>query len=84
MTNLREVVSHCGGFIRNHPFLIDKLLKAADPADPGNPTEEETAASKTATEEAYMATAFLSVLNQSRYIVLLNELHNAFRMVRGT
>ena len=78
------MVSHCGGVIGNHTFLIEKFLKAVEPADPDNPMEEDTAAAKTATEEAYMATAFLSVLNQSRYIVLLNELHNAFRMVRGT
>ena len=59
-----------------------KLLKSKDPADPENPTKNETAAAKTATEEAYMATAFLSGLNRARYGVLLNELHNAFRMVR--
>ena len=29
-----------------------------------------------------MATAFLSGLNRARYGVLLNELHNAFRMGR--
>ena len=82
MTNLRDIISHFGGVIGNHPFLVDKFLKAADLADPDNPTENETAATKTATEEAYMATAFLSGLNNARYGALLNELHNAFRMGR--
>ena len=57
-------------------------MKAAYPADPDNPTENETAVAKTATKEAYMATAFLSGLNRARYRVLLNELHNAFCMGR--
>ena len=30
MTNLREFISHCGEFISNHPFLIEKFLKAVD------------------------------------------------------
>ena len=62
---------------------MDKFLKAADPADEENPTEDETAAAKTATEEAYMAIAFLSGLNNAIYGALLNKLHNAFRMGRG-
>ena len=82
MTNLRDFISHCGGFIGNHPLLIDNFLKSEDPADPDGPTGEETAAAKNATEEAYMSTAFLSGLDRGRYGVLLNELHNAFRMVR--
>ena len=82
MTNLRDVISHCGGLIGKHPFLVEKFLKAADPEDPDNPTENETAASKTAIEEAYVATAFLSGLNKAIYGVLLNEFHNAFCMVR--
>ena len=82
MTNLIDVISHFGGFIGNHPFLVDKFLKAADLADPDNPTENETAASNTAIEEAYVSTAFLSGLNKSRYWVLLNKLHNTLRMVR--
>ena len=45
--------------------------------------EEETAAAKIAIEEAYMATAFLSGLNNARYGALLNELHNAFYMGRN-
>ena len=82
MTNLRDVISHCGGVIVNHPFLVEKFLKAADPVDPDNPTENETYAAKTATEKAYMATAFLSGLNSARYGVLLNEFHSTFCMVR--
>ena len=72
MTNLRYIISHCGGVIGNHPFLVEKLLKAADLADTNNPTENEMAAAKTATEEAYMATEFLSGPNSARYRVLLN------------
>ena len=82
MTNLRDAFSHCGGVIGNHPFLVGKFLKAADPLDPDKPTKNETAATNTATEDAYMATAFLSVLNRSRYGVLLNEFHSTFCMVR--
>ena len=78
MSNLRDVISHFGSVIGNHPFLVDKFLKAADLADENNPTEEETTSSKTATEEAYMATEFLSGLNNARYVALLNKLHNAF------
>ena len=37
ITNLRDVISHCGGVVGNHPFLVEKLLKAADPADLENP-----------------------------------------------
>ena len=77
---MRDFISHCGGVIGNHLFLVKKILKAADPTDPLHPTEYETAAAKTATEEAYMATAFLSWLNNARYGALLNELHNDFRM----
>ena len=80
MSNLIDVISHCDGFIGNHPFLVEKLLKSVDPADENNPTEDETAAAKAATEEAYMATAFLSGLNNSRYGALINNLHNAFCM----
>ena len=83
MMNLRYVISHCGGVIRNHPFLVKKDLKAVDPEDPDNPTEDETAAAKNATEEAYTDTALLSGLNRDRYGVLLNEIHNAFRMGCG-
>ena len=72
MTNLRDVISHCGGAIVNYPFLVDKFLNAADPVDPYNPTDDETAAAKTATEESYVAMPFLSGLNQSRYGVLIN------------
>ena len=38
MSNLRDVISHCGGVIVNHPFLVEKFLKAADPTDSLNPT----------------------------------------------
>ena len=48
ITNLRDVISHCGGIIRNHPSIIEKSLKAEEPADPGNPMEEDTAAENTA------------------------------------
>ena len=82
MKNLRCIISHCGGVIVNHPFLVDKFLKAEDPGYPGNPTYNETAAANTTTEEAYMVTEFLSGLNRSRYGVLLNEIHNAFSMGR--
>ena len=71
MSNLRDVISHCGCVIRNHPLLVDKFLKAAELGDKTNPIEEETTASKIATEEAYMATTFLSALNNSRYGALL-------------
>ena len=37
VSNLRDVISHCDGVIVNHPFLLYKFLKAADPADPLNP-----------------------------------------------
>ena len=40
MSNLRDVISHCVGVIVNHPFLVEKFLKAADPADPDNPTKK--------------------------------------------
>ena len=82
MSNLRDFISPCCGVIGNHSFLVDKLIKAADPKDPLHPTEDDTAAAKTSTEEAYTATAFLSGLNNSRYGALLNELHNAFCMGR--
>ena len=82
MLNLRDVILHYGGVIGNHPFLVDKFLKAADLADKDNPTEEEMTAAKTMTEEAYMATAFLSGLNNTRYGALLNDLNIDFRMGR--
>ena len=82
MTNLRDIISPCVWIIENHTFLVDKFMKAAEPADPDNPTENETAASNTATEEAYVSTAFISGLNKARYWVLLNKLHNTLRMVR--
>ena len=82
MNILREVIFHFGGVIGNHLFLVGKILKATDTEDPDNPTENETAVSNTATEEAYMATAFLPGLNRARYGVIINELHNAFRMGR--
>ena len=44
---MRDVISHCGGVIGNHPFLVDKFLKAVDPTDLLNTTEDETAAAKT-------------------------------------
>ena len=76
MSNLRDVISHCGGVIRNHPLLVEKFLKAAELADANNPTESETTADKIAIEEAYMSTAFLSGRNNASYGALLNELHN--------
>ena len=42
--------------------------------------DNEKSASKTSTKEAHIATAFLSGLNQVRYGVLLNDLHNTFWM----
>ena len=39
MKNLRHVISHCSGVIVNHPFLVEKFLKSADPEDPYNPTK---------------------------------------------
>ena len=80
MTNLRYVISHCVGVIRNHPLLIDKLLKAAKTEYPDDPIDDKKAEAKNATEEAYMAMVFISGLNQDRYGVMLNDLHNAFRM----
>ena len=80
MSNMRNVISHCGSVIGNHPFLVDKFLKAVDTADTDNPTEEDTTTYKTAIEEAYMDTAFLSGMNNARYGALLNDLHNTFRM----
>ena len=47
-------------------------MKAVDLEDPDNPTENDTAAAKTATEEAYMATEFLSGLNSAIYRVIIN------------
>ena len=82
MLNLRDVISHCGDVIGNHPLLVDKLLKSTDTVDEDKPKEDVTAASKTATEEAYMATLFLSGLKNARYGALLNEMHNAFHMGR--
>ena len=67
MSNLRDVISHCGGVIVNHLFLVETILKAAELGDETNPTEAETTAAKIATEEAYMAKAFLSGLNNTRY-----------------
>ena len=46
MTKLRDIISHCGGVIGNHSFLVDKLLKAVDLVDPEKPTENETATAK--------------------------------------
>ena len=63
MTYLRDVISHCGWFIGNHPFLVDNFLKAAKPVDPDDPTDGEKLAVNNSTEEAYIATAFLSGLN---------------------
>ena len=80
MTNLRDVISHCEGVIGNHTFLINKLIKADRPAETDDPTDEEMAESKIATEEAYMTTELLSGLNQGRYGVLLKDLHNDFHM----
>ena len=62
---------------------MEKYLKAADPEDPDNLTENDTAAVKTATEEAYMTKTFLSVLNSARYWVPLNEFENTFCMGRN-
>ena len=73
-----DVISQCGGFKGNHPFLVGKYLNAAHPEYKYNPTADETAAAKTATEEAYMNTAFLSGLKNARYRALIDELHNAF------
>ena len=56
MTKLRDVISNYRGVIGNRPFLINKFLKASNPEDLDNPTDENVAAAKTATEEAYMAT----------------------------
>ena len=80
MTNLRNVISHCGGVTGNHTFLIDKFLNAAKTSDPDDPTDDERAPEKNSTKEAYMATAFLSGLNSGRYRILLNDLHNYFRV----
>ena len=79
---MRDAISHCGGVIGNYPILVDKFLKALDMADLENPTENDTAAAKTATEDDYMAISFLSGLNSDRYGVLLNEQHNAICMGR--
>ena len=82
MTYLRDVISHCRWFIGNHPLLVEKFLKAAKPVDPDNPTDNKNSASNNSTEEAYMATVFLSGLKRGRYGVLLNDLQNAFHMRR--
>ena len=63
MTYLRDVISHCGRFIGNRPFLVDKFLKAAKPVEPDDPTDDEKSAENNSTEKAYMATAFLSGIN---------------------
>ena len=52
MSNLREVIPNCGGVIGNHPFLVDKFLKAAELAEETNHMEKETSAAKIATEES--------------------------------
>ena len=83
MTNLRDVISYCGGFVGNHSFLIYKLLKAYKSADLDNITDDNTEAVNNATEEVYMATAFLSVLNRGIYGVLIKNLHNTFWMGRS-
>ena len=62
---------------------MNKFLKAADPTDPLKPTEDETGAAKTVTEEAYMATLLQSGINNSMYGEMLNEMHNAFCMGRN-
>ena len=50
MTYLRYVISHCGRFIGNHPFLVDNFLKAAKPVDPDDPTDGEKLAVNNSTE----------------------------------
>ena len=80
MTNLRDVISQCKGVIVNHTFLINKFIKSDKPADPYYTMDDKKAAANNSTKEAYMATAFLSGLNQCRYGVLLNDLHNTFWM----
>ena len=78
MVNLKGFISNFGGVIGNHPFLINKFLKSAKPEDPDNPTDDEKAAANNSTKEAYISMAFLSGLNRGRYVVVLNDLHNAF------
>ena len=63
MTDLRDVISHCRWFIGNHPLLVDKFLKAANPVDLDNSTDNDKSAANDYTKEVYMATAFLSGLN---------------------
>ena len=80
LTNLREVIPHCGGVIGNYPLLINKFLKSDKPVDPENPTDKEMAVENNTTENVYMATEFLSGFIQGRYNVMLNELHNTLHM----
>ena len=49
MTKMRDFIYHCGGFIGNHPFLIDKFCKAAEPVDLNNSTDNDNAAANNAT-----------------------------------
>ena len=46
ITYLRDVISHCGRFIGNRPFLVDNFLKADKPVDPYDPTDDEKSAEK--------------------------------------
>ena len=82
ITNLRNVILHCGRNLENHPFLVNKKIKDAGLDPPSSANDQQIETAKTDAKEDYMSVAFLLGLNCHRYGPLMNELHNEFRMGR--
>ena len=81
LQNLCDVILHFGGSIGDHQSLATHFLKHAN-IDKAQATDDETERDKSEAIEAYMATEYVTGLNQHRFGQMLNNLHNDFRIGR--
>ena len=61
MTNLRDVISHCGGVIGKHQFLIDKFLKVSKPVEPDDPMDDDKSEANNTTKGPIWSRHFFQV-----------------------
>ena len=71
---------HCRETLGDHPFPVNKKLKDIGVYPPSGANHQHIETVQTDDKETYMVVTFLSVLNRHRYGLLMNEIHNEFRM----
>jgi hypothetical protein len=75
--NCVDVLDHCGGLIGHIPGLVNSMLEESN-IDPNTATKEQIDVALEATQDEYLAVAFLLGSDRNRYGKLNGNLENGY------